>query len=116
MAGGDGIGPVLQRYIRKDKHMRAGLGADGDTVEQKRNLGLVGVYLDISLSGSSVGKAAACYMDKRLFAPPSLVDVEGILFDLSVIGHQTFIISATAAALIPGISGKVKHVPRGGRP
>lgn len=55
-------------------------------------------------------------MDKRLVAPPCLVQVEAVLFGLAVKGDQALVIHARLAALVPGIRCKVEHIPDMGGP
>ena len=55
-------------------------------------------------------------MDKGVLAPPCLIQIEAVLFDLAVKGYQTLVVHARLAALIPGIGGKVEHVPHMGGP
>ena len=98
------------------KDVAAGLGADLLAVGIESHSILVGIDLDFGDRLHPIHKTLAADMDKGFLAPPGLIDIEGILLDLSVKGHQAFMIHTGLTALIPGVRGKVEHIPQMGRP
>ena len=77
---------------------------------------LVGVDLDLDLLLGAVGEPLGADVDEVLLAPPCFIEVKAVLFGLAVKGHQTLVVHARLAALIPGVCCKVEHVPDMGRP
>src|SRR5699024_4422897 len=71
---------------------------------------------DVPLAGGAVHKAAAADVDHGLGGPVSLVDVEGILLDLAVVGDKALVIAALDAALVAAVGGEVEHIPHVGGP
>ena len=116
-AGGDRVFAALQRQLLKDGHVvNSYFGPDGLAVEQQRDFRLVGVDIDAALAGGAVRKAAAADMHHRRGGPVGLVNVEGVLLDLAVVGHKALVVAALAAALVAGVGRKVEHVPHMGAP
>ena len=77
---------------------------------------LVGVDLDLDLLLGTVGEPLGADVDEVFLAPPCFIEVEAVLFGLSVKGDKTLVVHARLAALIPGIGCKIEHVPHMGRP
>ena len=50
-------------------------------------------------------------MNERFIAPVCFVDVEAVLFCLSVKCHQTLVVHSRLAALIARVRREVEHVP-----
>mgnify|MGYP007025310907 CR=1 FL=1 len=51
--------------------------------------------------------------DKGLVAPPRLVDIEAVFFDLPVEGDDALVVHPRFAPLVPGVGGEVEHIPCG---
>ena len=92
------------------------LGSNLLTVGIKGDLGTVGIYLYGSHLLCPLGIAAATDVNEGILRPPSLIEIEAVLLYLSVKGDKTLVVHAGLAALISGISGKVKHIPQMCRP
>ena len=114
---GQGVLTILQGNLRENDHVILSLHSANDlTVDRQRHLCRIGVNAHIPFTGGTVTEAAAGDIDHRLLAPVCLIDIVGILFDFSVHGHKTLIVATLDAALVTHICGKVKHIPRMGRP
>ena len=77
---------------------------------------LVGVNSNLGHILYPIHVALAAQVDKGLVAEPCLVGIEGILLILTVEGHKALMVLAVFAALIPGVSAKVEHIPHMGSP
>ena len=55
-------------------------------------------------------------MSHRVLRPVGLVDKEGVLASFAVVGDEPLVVPPAAAALIPGVSGEIEHIPFIGRP
>src|SRR5699024_3308259 len=116
-AGGDGVGAGLQVNVLEHGAVVDCLeGARLNAVDRQGDGGAVVVDGDVPLAGGAVHKAAAADVDHGLGGPVGLVDVEGVLLGLAVVGDKALVVAALDAALVAAVGGKVEHIPHMGGP
>src|SRR5699024_9332868 len=115
--GGDGVGAVGGGDGLSDGAVVGCLeGARLHDVDHQGDGGAVGVGGDVPRAGGAGHKAAAADVDHGLGGPVSLVDVEGVLLDVAVVGDKALVIAALDAALVAAVGGEVEHSPHVGGP
>ena len=112
-------GHSLQLYLAVQRDLEV----EDLVADQLSNLAAVGVQgdlvaggVDLHIGGGLVAVhiALGADMDEGSLGPVGLVQIEGILLDLTVEGHQALVVHASLAALVTGVSGKVEHIPNMG--
>ena len=76
----------------------------------------VGINLDFRFASRAVCKSFARDMHERFVRPVRLVNIEAVLFSLSVEGYEPFVVHTGFAALIARVSREVERVPDVGAP
>ena len=85
--------------------------ADALAVNEKLNLGLIGINGNLCNVLCAVDISLAAEVNERIVGKPCLVSVESVLLVLSVHRHQTLVILAVLAALSSCVGAKVEHIP-----
>ena len=114
-AGDANLGLILQGH-GEGEHVFPVLRFFLFPVQVKRHFVLVGIHLHGELLFCAVPEPLGADMHEGLLAPVGFVQIETIFLGLAVKGDEALMVHARFAALIPGVSGKVEHIPDVGGP
>ena len=92
------------------------MGGEGLAVHIHAHRAQIGVHLHLGDLLRPVHVPAPAQVDEGLTAPRRLVEVKRVLSGFAVKGHQSLLVFALLAALVPAVGSKVEQVPHMGGP